>query len=194
MERKWVICAFGDILGFGIWSRRAANTPEIRDPFIKKFYEEIDAFVKRNNFYVKYLGDGLMILHEIPISGNSDVEKFLLEIKRFTKQMNSIIKKCAWPSPEGFRTRVVIGHVDKITVTDPSDRSRNIGEYVGYSINLAQRLLEVRPNIPLICHESVLKVLNQKRFHMKFKKIAGLIDRKRGVDVEDIATLWMVGH
>lgn len=193
MQRKWVVVAFADILGFGTWRRRASTTPEVAEPFIQKFYDEIGAFVKANEcLYLKYLGDGFMIIKELPTHGHRcrHVGAFLHQAGELTNRISHIVKKCDWPSPEGFRTRIVAGHVSKLEVTDPNDRKRKIPEYVGYAVNLAQRLLEIAPSTPLLCHESVIKILGPHRRPFKFKRMENPKQLPRGVDPEDLAGLY----
>lgn len=168
------------------------NTPEISDPFIKSFYDGIGVFVNKNDCYVKYLGDGLMILQEISFKDSIGPATFLKSIRYFTKKMKKIVAECPWPPPQGFRTRVVVGHVDKIEVIDPLDHKRRIPEYVGYAINLAQRLLEIQPGTPLVCHESVLQILGEKKKEFRFKKLDGISERPRGINTADIAGLWNI--
>lgn len=190
--RKWVIVAFSDILGFMGWTARASVSPEVKDPFIKEFYLEMEKFVDQNNFYTKYLGDGFMCLHEIVYQDDKGPLRFLEAVSQFTKRISILIKKCAYPQPDGFRTRIVVGHVDKFQVQDPQDKNRKVPEYVGYAINLAQRLLEVKPRTSFICHESVLKIFGDKKATFKFRKVEDVAEKPRGVNELDIQGLWSI--
>jgi len=88
--------------------------------------------------------------------------------------------------------RAACGHVDQLIVEDPLDPKRKVPEYVGYCVNLAQRLLEIAPNTPYICHESVIKILGTRKQIFKFRRIVNTPERPRGIDSEDIAGLWVV--
>lgn len=194
MGRTWVIVAFGDILGFGTWRRRAATQPEISGPFLEKFYGEIQKFNRENPaFYLKYLGDGLMLIMELPDGENSKRCAEIIELLGILNaKLVKIVRSCPFPSPEGFRMRMACGHVDKIMVVDPLDKHREIPEFVGYSINLAQRLLEISPSIPFVCHESIMNVLGKKKRKFTFRKLVHTPERPRGIDQEDINGLWIV--
>lgn len=192
MERRWVIVAFADILGFTIWAARADVPPEIRDPFMDEFSLEMEKFVNENNFHIKYLGDGLMFLAEIAFQDEKVPFEFMESIKVFTKKIRLLIKKCSYPQPDGFRARIVSGYVDKRYLTDPNDRTKKVPEYVGHAINLAQRLLEIKPETAFICHESVLKILGEKRNSFRFKKLDDVKEKPRGVNQVDIESLWTI--
>lgn len=195
MERKCVVVAFGDILGFGVWSRRAANTPEVRDPFIIAFYSEIERFLKANSYlHAKFLGDGFMIVKELPDRGHKcgTVLRFIIELQTLTRNLIHIVRTCPFPPPDGFRLRIASGHVTKFMVTDPDDPAKKKPEYVAYAVNLAQRLLEVAPKIPIVAHESAIKILGVKKKKIKLRLLANTTERPRGVDLEDIAGLWII--
>lgn len=185
-----MIVAFGDIFGFGIWRERALNAPEVSDPFIENFYGLMKKFVLKNNFYVKYLGDGLMIIKEIEFKDRLNPSPFIKSVRCLTKKMKKIIDECSWPKPEGFRTRIVVGHVDKLKMPDPQDKTREVDEYEGYAINLAQRLLEIQPRTPIICHESIFQILGEKKKEFRFKRLEGVTEKPRGVNSSDISGLW----
>lgn len=195
MERKCVVVAFGDILGFGVWSRRAANTPEVRDPFIIEFYAEIEKYLKDQSYlHAKFLGDGFMVVKELPERGHKcgTVLRFIVELQGLTRRLLNIVRNCPFPPPDGFRLRIASGHVTKFMVTDPDDRSKKKPEYVAYAVNLAQRLLEVSPKIPIIAHESAIKILGSKKKKIKLRSLGHSDQRPRGVDLEDIDGLWAV--
>lgn len=187
MERKWVIVAFGDVIGFGPWIKRALNDQESQDEFLKNFFAEIWRFTDRYDCYLKHIGDGVLILKELPEKGHKceATIEFLQECYRFTAEMNRIVKRCAWPSPDGFRLRVVAGNVRKIS----RSKSHEDPEYIGYAINLAERLLSIKAEIPCICHESVISIIGKKR-GIEFRCLGDISEKRRGVDSEDINALW----
>ena len=105
MERKWIVVAFGDIAGFSAWRRRASTQPEIAQPFLRKFYAEIEDFASRNpGFYIKYLGDGLMILRELneKIPKHKCAVKFIHQAGVLNAKLMKVVRGCAWPPSEGF--------------------------------------------------------------------------------------------
>lgn len=195
MERKCVMVAFGDILGFGVWSRRAANPPEVRDPFIVTFYGEIERFLTSYpDVYAKFLGDGFMIVKELPEKGHKcfAVIKLMRDLAALTRRLTTIVKNCGDPPPTGFRLRIATGYCTKFSVTDPNDRKRKVAEYVAYVINLAQRLLEVSPEIALLCTEGTVKILGRKKHGFRIRRLVGTKQIPRGVDPEDIEGLRIV--
>lgn len=195
MERKKVLVVFGDILGFGAWSRRATNTAEIRDPFVISFYHEVERFLDdRPNFYAKYLGDGFMFIKELPEKPNSKcVSIMITDLVHLTKRIVYLIKNCPYPPPEGFRMRIAAGHATKFLVIDPNDKTRKVPEYVAYVVNLTQRLLEISPEIPFICHESTIKILGNQKKKFRIKYMGPHTKQNpRGVDSEDIDGLSVI--
>ena len=158
MERSSVIVAFGDVAGFNPWIRRGMNSPEVIHPFIEAFYAEIQTFlVKHPDVQLKYLGDGIMILKELKPSCDRGTcaARFVKDTVALCRRLSSIVKGCEMP-PDGWRMRWTYGHVSKISVLDPADgnRRRKVSEFIGYAINLAQKLLDVSPAVPIIFHES----------------------------------------
>ncbi len=196
MNRKWVAVAFGDIVGFGVWRRRAATTNEISVPFIQKFYGHIEEFVLRQHTlnHIKYLGDGLMVICEIPETSEAaeHLAAFIMDLGKLNSKLRKAVHECPYPAPDGFRMRLVCGHVDKLSVVDPTDTKRKVPEFIGYDVNLAQRLLEVAPTTPFICHESAVKILKKKTNGFRLRRLVDTPERPRGVDSEDIEGLWVV--
>ena len=88
--------------------------------------------------------------------------------------------------------RAVCGHVDKLMVIDPNARSRKIPEYIGYAINLAQKLLSIAPDAPFICHESVAKILGKYPRQFRLSHFKVVEEKRKGIDPEDIAGLWEI--
>lgn len=195
MERTCVIVAFGDVAGFNPWIRRGSNAPEVITDFVEKFYAEMQDFVKTHNaVQIKYLGDGFMILKELKstCTRGTCVAKFITDVARLAKRLKRIVKQCDFPPPDGFRLRIAHGHVSKIQVLDPVDpeRKRMIWEFIGYAVNLAQKLLDVSPRTVLVVHESAIKVLGRQKTGLRLKRLVGSKERPRGVDSEDLEGLW----
>lgn len=185
--------AFGDVAGFNPWIRRGMNSPEVIHPFIEDFYAEIQSFlIKHPDVQLKYLGDGIMILKELKSSCNRGVcaARFVRDTIALCKRLASIVKACEMP-PDGWRMRWTYGHVSKILVLDPADpkRSRKVSEFIGYAINLAQKLLDVSPSIPVIFHESMFNIPGLVKIGFKFRKHDATAKEPRGVDKEDLAGL-----
>lgn len=193
MERATVIVAFGDVAGFNPWIRRGMNSPEVIHPFIEAFYAEIQAFlVKHPDVQLKYLGDGIMVIKELKPCCNRGVcaSRFVKDTIALCKRLSSIVRGCEMP-PDGWRMRWTYGHVSKICVLDPADgqRRRKVFEFIGYAINLAQKLLDVSPSVPIMFHESMFSIPGLVKLGFKFRKHEQTAKQPRGVDQEDLAGL-----
>lgn len=198
MERTSVIVAFGDVTGFNPWIRRGANAPEVIQSFIQNFYEEMEVFVKAHKgVQIKYLGDGFMILKELKptcIKGTC-AATFIRDAMKLAHRLAAIVHRCEFPPPDGFRVRIAHGHVSKIHLLDPrdEDRKRKTWEFIGYAVNLAQKLLDVSPRTLFLIHESAVEILGRQKTHFRLRRFVGAKECPRGVDQEDIDGLWTVG-
>lgn len=161
----------GDIRGFGLWTSRPAATLEVQEPFIKSFYDAMQAYViSHPDSRFKYTGDGFQIIKEFDLAGrkNGRVAEFIEELKNLVKEIRASIFECVEPKPSGFRLRIFSGYVFKLMVLDPNDsqRKRLIPEYVGYAINTTHRILKVNPEISGLC-DGKLAAGKKNFFHMK---------------------------
>lgn len=197
MERKWIIASFGDIRGFGTWEYRAATTPEIKEPFILKFYETMQSYLrKHNDIHFKYGGDGFLVIREFNNKKKltSEVYDHLNGLKCLTNKSKEDIRSVIYPSLEGFRIRHFEGHAYKLKVIDPNDpnRIRMTEEFVGYVINAARRLLDVNPEINCLATEGIAKVLGKKNGCFKIKPLGKPSHYPRSVNREDIESLQIL--
>ncbi len=195
MERCKVIVAFSDILGFTEWTRRATNTPEVTRALIDDFYEPIEKFLIANpHSQMKYQGDGIMVLKEFknPDKTEKCALHFLKGVVKLTKDLSRIVAKSSFPRPQGFRTRLASSIVHKKELLDPYDgeRRRKVWEFIGYGVNLAQRLLEVSPTTPVIFHESVIEALGREAKGFKAIRFQTSQVAPRGLDPLDLRELW----
>lgn len=166
MQRTWVVCAFGDIRGFGSWTSRAASSREVKDPFIQAFYETLQLYVKKHtDVHFKYTGDGFMAVKEFDHRDSKSICEFLKTLKCVTRKIKTAVSKCDWPQPDGFRIRISCGDVYKLMVLDPNDpeRKRLIPEYIEYATNSASHLLQVNPETVALATEGVIKALGRYR-------------------------------
>ena len=164
MERKWVVCAFGDIRGFGTWTSRAASSREVKDPYIEGFYALMDEYVMlHRDIYFKRVGDGFMALKEFTLPDPIGIKDFLITLRWITRKAIRGIGDCRYPRPAGFRIRIMCGDVYKIPVIDANDpeRKRLIYEYVEYPTNGGAHMLEVNPEIPALASEGVVDEMGE---------------------------------
>ena len=191
--RVKVLVAFGDITGFGEWTRRGSNSPEEFKDFMVQLYKEFIRFRNGNGYFVKLMGDGFMCVTEIDKgSAKHQVSEFLRHAVELGVGIQGISKK-AFPVPGSFRIRIAAGHVWKMIASRPGQGTAQT-DYLGYAINLAARLLEIDRGSAILCHESVKKILNgavsKSAFRLEPAHLRGRCPR--GVDPEDIRTLWKV--
>lgn len=190
MERVRAIITFGDIRGFGSWASRAGNSREIKDPFIIQFYSTIQHYVKKHlDVYFKYTGDGFMMVKEIRPDGDQKiVAGFLKLLRSLTRRCCRDIRSCRYPSPHGFRIRIVEGWVYKIMVIDPNDpaRKRRIPEFIEYATNTAAHLLAVNPWLVCLVTEGVVKALGRFRSLFRMRKIGKPSVYPKSVNRQDV--------
>lgn len=191
-NRKHVLVAFGDISDFASWTRRGSNSPEEFKSFMVQVYREFIRFRNGSGYFVKLIGDGLMAIKELaPKYSISDATSLLCHSYELTTSIEKIIEGTEYPRPNGFRIRIVAGYVWKLTATHTKNEKRKQTDYLGYSINLAARLLEVERKVPCLCHQSVKEILNGfKKPIIKFGKVKRPPICPRGIDAEDLEALW----
>lgn len=165
---------------------------EIR-PALKSIFREFLHFRLENRPFVKLLGDGLLFIKEVdnrntPRTANAFLETLL----KFSDRMRSLIEAMpTYPRPDGFRVRVTYGMAHSLVVAKNSKSKAT--DYFAYEINLASRLLKVRPELPFIAHRSVFELLSQKlSAEIEFRDIEADIGILDGVDQEDLAQLCEV--
>ncbi len=192
-----MLVAFGDIYGFRAWIRRGLTTPEESKNLIEQVYEKFEEYALGSNCYVKFLGDGIMIVREIrDQKHNGDVavtRNFLMDVHELTVNILSIIKN-HFPRPDGFRLRVATGYVWKRIVSKVmKGKIVKCPEYIGYAINLTHCLLEVAPSQSCVFHESIKEIFGNKKTGIKYERLVDPKEKPRGIDPEDIAGLWTFG-
>jgi hypothetical protein len=199
MERKRALVAYGDIHGFSSWIKRPANSPEEVDSLMEDVSNEFQKFAVESKGYSKYMGDGIMVILELgPKNNSSLVIDFMRRSCLFVESVNKVIH-AHWPRPHGFRLRLVLGYVYKKVMlcrnclSKPSGRLQGqCAEFIGYPINLSQRILHVEPNISLLCHESVKQIIGKKRCDLILKKIPIPRVKAPGIDRDDLRSLHSV--
>ncbi len=193
--RVKVLVAFGDVTGFGAWTRRGSNSPEEFKDFMVHLYKEFIRFRNGNGYFMKLMGDGFMCITEIDKkSAKKRILGFLNRVVELESEIRRITKN-TFPAPGSFRIRIAAGHVWKMVARRPGQGASSQTDYLGYAVNLAARLLEIDRESAILCHESVKKILNgsiieESGFMLKPARIRGRCPR--GVDPEDIRTLWKV--
>jgi hypothetical protein len=190
MDRKWVIVAFGDMSNFMEWMLRASNSPEVQSEFINALYDKFQVFVLKTKAEVfKYLGDGFMVLKELPDNGHKcrDVMPFLKEAHQLTLEINEMLGKFS-PKPNLFLLRSTAGYVFRIKVVDPRNKSKKMSEHVGTCIDLAKRLGELKPDVACICSQSVKDILPEGS-QASFQPIKNIKERPRNVSESELNSL-----
>ena len=193
-KRVRALVAFGDMADFGAWTRRGSNSPEEFRSFMVRLYEQFIKFRNGNGYFVKLMGDGFMAIREIKVgAGGMEAHKFIdhtLDLRAAVDQMAGK----TFPMPGAFRIRIVAGHIWKVVAVRPGRTESAQIDYLGYSVNLAARLLEVEREKSIICHGSVKRILNGGDASGNFT-LERMVTRNRcprGIDAEDLKALWLV--
>jgi class 3 adenylate cyclase len=194
VKRVWILAAFGDIRGYRRWCRNHSVTQEVRRPFLRKFFREVDRFCRSWNCQVKRLGDGFIIFFEVPYKKQKAVclYKMLVGLRDLTSNIFELLENCPWPPPYGFRIRIPGGWVDRHMVADLNNPGKRLPEYIGESPNLARELLYVRPSIEVMTHSSVIRRLDREHIRSLGAKRLRMRGKTRGIDVEDLGQLWEI--
>jgi len=195
---KRIIVAFGDMSGFSKWMKSPMVSDSQIEKLMSKVYSEFMAIDRRNassRYFVKPLGDGVMIVKDLgDRTETQDAEKFMAEVRGLTSRLCAIIAGAAWPQPQGFRVRVVVGDAAKMRFPGPTARSQRL-DYIGYPINLAARLLSIKPDARLICHEGAKQLIaGSRRFRSRLVKVrlGPRTSVPKGIDPADLRLLWTV--
>lgn len=197
MERKWIIASYGDIHGFGRWTSRARVTPEVKEPFLEKFYAIMEVYVRQNpNVYFKYLGDGFLVIRPFAATERRDVPllNHLLSLKCLTQDIQAAIQKCGHPAPPGFRIRHADGDSYCIRVLDPNDpeRKRTVYEFVEYVTNTGAHLLEINPGVATLATEGIVRALGKKRQAFRCRPLGKPSCYPKSVNREDADKLYVL--
>lgn len=187
------LIGFADISGFSEWMQRSVLSDVERKAFMSEIIREFVKFKASTPYYVKLLGDGLMVVHKVAEKSERGVviESFLERVHDLVDRVENIISRTAAPRPKGFRARVTYGEVFEISATDVFDKSKRQTDYIGYTVNLAARLLSVEEAIPLICSERVAELCT-RRVRVEFAEVAPSMTCLKGIDKEDLMTLKRV--
>jgi hypothetical protein len=192
-EVRFIIVAFGDINAFGSWSRRIGNSPEQFTELMWPVYLIFEKMRARLGCFLKPTGDGFMLVVEMTEGHNC--QKTIEILKCLTKMSHAIertIRRLRYPRPEGFRVRVVSGVSWKWSPQTPNAPTV---DYLGYSVNLCARLLEIEKSERLICHESIKELISSrqaKEHGIRFVQVGEQRRTPDGVDHEDMDALWRV--
>lgn len=188
-----MIAVFGDVRGFRKWILRANNAPENAGELMNKIYVHFEGFSQRSGAYIKFMGDGFLVILELKNGHNCGTTLSLLqEMLDLTKNIVESMRGY-YPRPDGFRVRIAAGHVWKrMTMSWHHPRGRLIRqpEFIGYAVNMAQSLLYVYPEIECICHESIIEIVGAKKNGLVFERLEPPKERRHGVDPQDFEGLW----
>lgn len=192
-----MIATFGDIRGFGTWEYRAATPPEVKEPFILRFYETMEAYVKKHtDMHFKYVGDGFLVIRQFSEKDrrNGSVYEHLNGLRLLTKRCIKDLDSVDYPSLRGFRIRHFDGHAYKLRVIDPNDpeRKRLTDEFVGYVVNAARRILDVNPEILCLATQGITKTFKKRRDIFKTRPLGAPSFYPKSVNKEDIDTLQVL--
>lgn len=156
-KRTFGIVLFGDITRYKAWTNHPFTSVEKRTRFMVRLYDEFLRFRNGSGYFVKLLADGLMAVKELPETQDrkDQILKMLVSASKLVVSVNKLIKQQEYPRPDGFRIRLAAGDLLKLIAQHPTDKTRVQIDYSEYPVDLAHSLLQVRKEIPCICHVSV---------------------------------------
>lgn len=148
---KRVIAVFGDLNGFSSWLKICEYSPKEFQRAILPFYQAFRIF-ERN--FVKVNADGFLSVIEIPKGDASRVAvQILKQGFELCARIQEIINAMNYPSPSGFRMRISTGKVFELMAYEENEANRKRYEYIGYCINLADRMTRFNKTEPMIVDE-----------------------------------------
>lgn len=155
-------------------------------PFIRRFDDIVDAFEEETGYFLKRLGDGFMCVVEV--HGKKPARaKFLNNLWAVAEKINSLVSNHPSPRPGQFRFRVVCGYVWKIL------RANKRKDYLGYQVNLCERLLRSNKSDLFVCSEAFKEMMTEKEIvdnKYTFEKLKSFEEPPTGVYREDFNSLW----
>lgn len=188
-KQVWVFVAFLDIRGFGAFVRRVSHYESEFLPYRRAWRDLIDKFEKRTGYFVKRLGDGVMIVREVDRENTSQAStEFLNNTWCLFKKSESLTKRKRSPRPEGVAIRNGFG----IAWKEPCKQFGH--DYVADKINLTEKTIHWNRTTCFAVHESFKEELTDyqcKKQGFRFKRIErdkNLLDQ--GPYETDTKLLW----
>lgn len=189
--KQHIVVFFGDIIGFTHWTKSRLYSYENFHKKVLEIYQPFLPFIIKDGYFVKLMGDGLIVVVELTADkkeNSQKIVKLIVEAKEALARITSIVNNMSFPRPLGFRIRMVAGDVSRITIMSGK---RMVIDYVGEAMNTAKNLLNVHPSIPFMAHETIKELID-------FNLHPNVIPRKlkvrkgfyKGIDQEDLAALW----
>lgn len=194
--RRHVVIVFGDVVGFKTWARKSVESPATFRKFMEQLYTAFLQFQKATGCYLKLIGDGMMAVMELQEGHEGEVaEKAFTQAWHLKRVVRHAIIESHWPRPENFRVRLVAGNVWKVGVTFPNDQRESV-DYLGYYVNLCHKLLDVRPDLVCMAHQSAKELLPEtarREIGFGFERVTPNGGTTDGIDREDLDVLWSFG-
>lgn len=190
---KRVISIYGDINGFSAWLRISEYSPKEFQKAILPFYNAFSIFKKH---FVKINADGFLCVIEIP---NGNVSRVAIDILKtsFTlvRAIKEIISHMNYPSPEGFRLRISTGKAFELLAYDQRRRNGKRIEYIGYCLNLAERMTRVNKGEPVVACARFKQLLSDEQAEKEklvFDHLTLDTEITSGIFPEDAKALYSV--
>lgn len=179
--------AFGDIRGFSSFYEAISDEESELDPFLDDFDTIIEELGEKHR--VKDTGDGFMLILDMSTGHNCHAALRLLDaLWAVHKSMDRLITRKQYPYPDGFRITLACGRVSRKIKKDGTILER------GKHINLAHKMLRIKPPRGIVCHESfrqLISPLQARRYGYAFKRMT-LEATPDGISEKDAAVMWEV--
>lgn len=161
--------AFVDIRGHGSFMRRLSDHQTEFLPFRRDWRKLIDKFEKKTGYFVKRLGDGIMIIKEVDqriisreaVDFTNNTWMLLMDGKRLIRKKHS-------PRPDGILLRKSFGSIWK----EPCVQFKY--DYVADKLNMTEKMIHWNKGVCIVLHESYVDKLNDslsKKFGYVIKKL-----------------------
>ena len=170
MERVNILCAYGDITGYSLWTREKSHSSEYQATVMLDYYRTLKKAFPRNLFYLKIIGDGFLVIKEIDHSENlsNQIIDFSNTLVQTSHVILKLLKNSHPPTPIGFRSRWGMDYVEKFSNGDFSKYDYDWPEYAGEILNQTDEMLYVKPNELCACTKMVAAIIAQnKNFELK---------------------------
>lgn len=148
------------------------------DDFIRWVMSNAEESALGQPSYVKFLGDGLILIWEIPQDAVSDGAHAGIKLgyglyKRFPCWVKRNAKRYIWGVPDGVGVGIDVGSAVRLAFENrPND-------YLGTTVNLAAKMQEfARPKGGVVIQEKVYKRLNGLRRIFHFRELLKLGDNQ----------------
>lgn len=199
MTRRFGVVIWGDTTGYGVFARRTFDQPAHMKILTRDIYNAFLTMKTDIDCFLKLMGDGFMAVKEYEDDPTpQQITEVLKAMAAMQNRCEEIVKSHRYPRPEGFRLGCAIGAVWRIeTVMDRPDACSNPGceisrmtDYVGYTVILGKRMIEMYRSVPLSCTQAIKEIAEETECGFEFEHLPPEQRSRGGVLEDDASTIW----